>query len=79
MRLSQHAYANAIDVAGFEIEGGPSISVSRDWKDESERGRFLREVRDGACRTFSVVLSPEHDRAHGNHFHFDMGLGDTCG
>lgn len=76
--LSQHASANAIDIAGFRIERGPAITVARNWKDESTNGRFLRDVRDGACRIFSAVLSPDHDRSHGNHFHLDMGDVNAC-
>lgn len=77
-RLSEHAYANAIDIAGFGLEDGTTLSVSKDWKDEGAKGRFLREVRNGACRIFGTVLSPEHDPAHSNHFHIDMRLADVC-
>lgn len=75
--LSQHAYANAIDIAGFTLEGGEGVSILRDWKDE-EKGRFLRSVRDGACRIFGVTLSPDFNAAHANHFHLDMGMRRVC-
>lgn len=77
-RLSQHAFANAIDIAGFSIADGPSISVRRDWDAEGAKGDFLREVRDGACRIFGVVLSPDSDRRHADHLHFDMSLAGVC-
>jgi len=76
--LSQHASANAIDIAGFTLEGGESISLLRDWKESAEKGRFLRAVRDGACRIFGVTLSPDFNVAHANHFHFDMGTRSVC-
>ena len=40
----------------------------------------LRRVRDGACRGFSTVLSPEYNAAHRDHFHFDMAgrWGGVC-
>jgi hypothetical protein len=76
--LSQHASANAIDIAGFTLEGGESISLLRDWKESGEKGRFLRAVRDGACRIFGVTLSPDFNAAHANHFHFDMGTRSVC-
>jgi hypothetical protein len=76
--LSQHALANAIDIAGFTLEGGENISLLRDWKDEGGKGRFLRNVRDGACRIFGVTLSPDFNAAHANHFHLDMGLRSVC-
>ena len=77
-RLSQHAFANAIDVAGFRIAGGQSVSVLRDWNDKGAKGDFLREVRDGACRIFGVVLSPDSDRRHADHLHVDMSLAGGC-
>lgn len=77
-RLSEHAYANAIDIAGFTLEGGEHVSIARDWKDAGAKGRFLREARDGACRIFGVTLSPDYNEAHANHFHLDMGLKSIC-
>lgn len=76
--LSQHASANAIDIAGFTLEGGESISLLRDWKESGEKGRFLRALRDGACHIFGVTLSPDFNAAHANHFHFDMGVRSVC-
>lgn len=76
-RLSQHATANAIDIASFTFEDGSTASVLKDWN-KGERGEFLRGVRDGACRFFGGVLSPEFNAAHANHFHFDMGGWKIC-
>ncbi|HEV7658850.1 MAG TPA: extensin family protein [Allosphingosinicella sp.] len=69
---SEHARANALDVAGFRLEGRARIAVAADWRDAGAKGRFLREVRDGACRLFATVLSPDHNEAHRDHFHFDQ-------
>lgn len=68
---SEHATANAIDIAGFTLEDGTRISVLRDW-DEGERGRFLDDVRDGACDLFATVLSPDYNAAHRDHLHLDQ-------
>lgn len=76
-RLSQHATANAIDIAGFTFADGSNASVLKDWN-KAERGEFLRAVRDGACRFFGGVLSPDYNAAHANHFHFDMGWWKIC-
>lgn len=38
----------------------------------SKEGRFLRQLHDGACKTFGTVLGPEANDAHRDHFHFDM-------
>ena len=77
-RRSQHATANAIDIAGITLAGGQNINVLRDWRDEGAGGAFLRDIRDGACRMFGAVLSPDYNAAHANHFHFDMGMWMTC-
>jgi hypothetical protein len=77
-RLSQHATANALDIAAFRLANGRRISVLKDWKDEGDEGRFLRLVRDGACRQFNTVLSPDYNVAHRNHFHLDMGRWRVC-
>lgn len=76
-RLSQHAFANAIDIASVTV-GGEAVSVLRDWDDAGEKGRFLRDLRAGACRMFSAVLSPDYNAAHANHFHFDLGRWSVC-
>ncbi|HXH52994.1 MAG TPA: extensin family protein [Sphingomicrobium sp.] len=71
-RFSEHARANALDIIGFRIDGGERVSVLRDWPREGPRADFLEEVRDGACRLFSTVLSPDYNEAHADHFHFDQ-------
>jgi hypothetical protein len=68
---SEHAHANAIDIAGFTLAGGRRISVQRDWRGAGAEAAFLHEVRDGACRLFSTVLSPDYNAAHDNHLHLD--------
>ncbi|QZD89853.1 extensin family protein [Qipengyuania aurantiaca] len=69
---SEHATANALDIAGFVLADGTHISVLSDWQGEGDKQRFLRAVRDGACGAFSTVLSPDYNAAHADHFHFDM-------
>ena len=68
---SEHATADAIDVAGFRLSDGTRITVARDWRD-AKRGAFLREVRDGACKLFATTLSPDYNAAHADHLHLDQ-------
>jgi hypothetical protein len=75
---SQHASANALDIAGFRLADGRTISVLKDWSKDNQDGKFLRQVRDGACDVFSVVLSPDYNAAHRNHFHLDVGPWWVC-
>lgn len=77
---SEHATGNAIDIAAFVLTDGTRVSVLRDWQAGGDKAAFLRLVRDGACRSFSTVLSPDYNAAHADHFHLDMraGWGGVC-
>ena len=80
---SEHAYANAWDITGFELEDGRVISVLKHWRsDGSKEGRakakFLNKSRGSACRLFRVVLSPDYNAAHKDHFHLDQGPSLSC-
>lgn len=77
-RRSQHATANALDIAGLRLADGRRISVARDWKGDPQAQRFLRLVRDGACRSFNTTLGPDYNAAHRDHFHVDMGGFRVC-
>ncbi|WP_339522005.1 extensin-like domain-containing protein [Pseudomonas sp. EL_65y_Pfl2_R96] len=77
-RRSQHATADALDISGFRLADGRLISVLKDWPKDNQDARFLHQVRDGACDMFSVVLSPDYNAAHRNHFHVDVGPWWRC-
>ena len=70
--FSEHATANAFDVTGFTLADGRTFSVQRDWAAGRPEGAFLREVRDGACKLFATVLSPDYNAAHADHLHLDQ-------
>lgn len=76
---SEHAAANALDVAGFVLANGKRVTVVGDWKGGGERAAFLREVRDGACGLFSTVLSPDYNAAHRDHLHLDQARRGAMG
>lgn len=130
-KISEHAFANALDISAFELADGRTVDVKRYWglvveseeaqrvaqaartptqlgaaektsikpsglgvravtagisqtKAEAKPRRaepstnqtaeltFLRELHAGACGIFSTVLGPEANRAHHDHFHFDL-------
>jgi hypothetical protein len=71
-RMSEHAYANAVDIAAFVTAKGERITVEEHWNEDGERSAFLHEVHAGACRMFGTVLGPEANASHKNHFHLDM-------
>lgn len=76
--LSQHAFANALDVSGFVFKDGQSISVKRDWKVDGPKSQFLKEIASAACDTFRVSVSPDGDANHWNHLHWDNGPYRSC-
>lgn len=130
-KISEHAFANALDIAAFELADGRSIDVKTYWgvvldsadaaeaaqarEDAAKAGEarpsrldvravtrgisvahaasttpgekspepssgagetaelaFLKELHTGACGLFTTVLGPAANRAHRDHFHFDM-------
>lgn len=69
---SEHATADALDVAAFRLSDGTRVSVLGDWKEGGAKAAFLHEVRTGACKLFSTVLSPDYNAAHRDHLHLDQ-------
>lgn len=83
-RMSLHSKAQALDIAGFVLEDGRTISVQDNWWDgwwlwRSDEARFLRDVSEAACDFFSVTLTPESDSYHQDHIHVDLGPWRHCG
>ncbi len=72
LRISQHAFANALDISEFVTEKGERIAILDRWAGGDERAAFLHAIHDGACKLFGTALGPEANDAHKNHFHFDM-------
>jgi len=77
-RRSEHAAANALDVAAFRTADGRRLRVARDFRRQDAGGGFLRRVRDGACPWFRAVLSPDYNAAHADHLHLDRGPYRVC-
>jgi hypothetical protein len=81
-RPSEHARANALDVASITLEDGRTVSVEADWNGRGPQGaegaEFLKRLRDGACLVFSTVLTPDYNEAHRNHLHLDGAPRSLC-
>ncbi|MEM9059548.1 MAG: extensin family protein [Pseudomonadota bacterium] len=77
-RMSEHATANAIDISGFSLDDGRRIDLVGNWEGDGPEAQFMRAARDGLCRWFNVVLSPDYNALHRDHFHADMGRFLTC-
>ncbi len=74
-RISEHAFGNAIDIAGFRLADGREITVVRDWTRGDDQTRaFLQDVHMGACAHFTTVLGPGANIFHYNHIHVDLAM-----
>ena len=71
-KLSEHGYANALDISAFTLADGRKITVKGGWYGSDRERAFLRATHDGACREFTTVLGPESDSYHRDHFHMDL-------
>ncbi len=70
-KISEHAYANAIDVAAFEFADRNDVGIGTNEAGSAEAD-FETAIRAGACRYFTTVLGPGSNAAHATHFHFDL-------
>lgn len=82
---SQHRAALAIDIRWFVTDRGETIDVLEDFERRSradpcatrtrtEKGRLLQRFACGLHdeKIFNVMLTPNANKAHHNHFHFDI-------
>ncbi|WP_370275021.1 extensin-like domain-containing protein [Pararhodobacter marinus] len=80
-RISEHGRGRAIDVAGYQLRDGETVSVLDDYR-RGRHSRSLRRMYEAACGIFRTTLSPDSDRFHQDHFHFDLaqhrGGGTYC-
>ena len=70
--ISEHAFGNALDIAGFTLADGRRISVESGWKGTPEEQGFLHDVQATACQAFTTVLAPGSNVYHYNHIHVDL-------
>jgi hypothetical protein len=80
-KLSQHGLANAIDVRGLVTASGEYYDVLEDWEFSdapvTEAGTLLKWFADTLYIEwiFNVVLTPNFNAAHADHFHLDLSPG----
>jgi len=83
--ISQHAYAKAIDFAGFKTSDSTTYTVLTDWvidtsgttctaATEDPKDDFLHQL---ICelkqkKVWNIVLTPNYNSDHRNHFHVDL-------
>ena len=78
--LSFHAFADALDVMGFTLADGRTISISPGYKGTPEQGsQILHFAHDSACTHFMTVLGPDADSFHQDNMHLDLAChGKMC-
>lgn len=69
-KISEHGFANAIDITGFQFADGSSLAVAPNG--DLNEAQFLSSVRAAGCAFFTTVLGPGSNAAHDDHFHFDL-------
>jgi len=81
-RLSRHAYADAIDLGSFELADGTVYSLETHWEHDTESpvtpgGIFLYEAahRWYDALTWTIILTPNYNADHDDHFHVDLTPG----
>jgi hypothetical protein len=70
--ISEHAFGNALDIAGFTLADGRQVTVKDGWKGLPEEQGFLRDIEAAACQQFSTVLAPGSNVYHYDHIHVDL-------
>jgi len=77
--VSEHSYANAIDIKSVTLENGRKLTVlgtfgKLDVEPQKPEARFWRAVTQRAYDegAFSVVITPFFDALHKDHIHLDQ-------
>lgn len=77
--VSEHSYANGIDLRSIVLRNGKVLDVLGHYGDgegptTDRSASFMRAVAQRAYREglFSVVITPAFDELHENHIHLDM-------
>jgi hypothetical protein len=79
--LSQHALGFAIDISAFTFGDGTRWTVNDDFEEgtspQTAAGQWLWNLvsRLHSERVFNIILTPNYNDAHRNHFHVDLTSG----
>jgi len=70
-RRSEHATAEALDIAAFRLTNGERVTVLNGWKAANTQP-WLKAMLTASCGYYGNGLGPEYNAAHANHFHLGM-------
>lgn len=83
--LSQHSHGRAIDIYGFIDSKGERYILEDHWEHDktsnftTDKARILYEIGQAMHteRIFNIVLTPNYNAGHDNHFHVDLKPGSN--
>ncbi|ELQ3993945.1 extensin family protein [Enterobacter bugandensis] len=70
-RRSEHATAEALDIAAFRLANGERVTVLNGWK-SARTQPWLKALLAASCGYYGNGLGPEYNAAHASHFHLGM-------
>ncbi|MCX5575498.1 extensin family protein [Enterobacter sp. E-TC7] len=70
-RRSEHATADALDIAAFRLANGERVTVLNGWK-SAKTQPWLKALLAASCGYYGNGLGPEYNAAHASHFHLGM-------
>lgn len=78
-RVSEHAFANALDIMSFKFSDGSKTELESGWNGSEKEKSFWRAVHGASCKLFMTVIGPDGDAAHKTNMHLDQGChGKSC-
>jgi len=78
-RVSEHAFANALDIMSFKFSDGSKTELESGWNGSEKEKKFWRAVHGASCNLFMTVIGPDGDAAHLTNMHLDQGChGKSC-
>ncbi|MBB4092720.1 extensin family protein [Brucella pecoris] len=78
-RVSEHAFANALDIMSFKFSDGRKTELESGWNGSDKDKAFWRAVHSASCKLFMTVIGPDGDAAHRTNMHLDQGChGKSC-
>lgn len=77
--ISQHGYGRAIDIQGVKMKSGEVYTVLDHWEKgvanpQTPGGKVLFQLVHALHdqKVFNILLTPEYNADHANHFHVDL-------
>jgi hypothetical protein len=70
VKLSEHAFGNALDIATLTLDDGTVLSVGS--ATDEKANSLVSDIRKAACGPFKTVLGPGSDADHATHLHLDL-------